>query len=76
MAVGYEIFLFKLVIKLGDVVIWGARRLQEFMVGFKFSKVFAGFIRKGCPFSREVMSNFSVNFPWRWSPHDLLRVSG
>ncbi len=55
MAVGYEIFLFKLVIKLGDVVIWGARRLQEFKVGFKFSKVFAGIIRKGCPFSREVM---------------------
>ena len=43
MAVGYEIFLFKLVIKLGDVVIWGARRLQEFMVGFKFSDVFAVF---------------------------------
>ena len=58
MAVGYEIFLFKLVIKLGDVVIWGARRLQEFMVGIKFSEVFASFIRKGCPFSREVMPNF------------------
>ena len=57
MAVGYEIFLFKLVIKLGDVI-WGARRLQEFMVGFKFSEVFAGIIRKGCPFSREVMPNF------------------
>ena len=55
MAVGFEFFLFKLVFKLGDVVIWGARRLQEFMDGFKFSEVFAGFIRKGCPFSREVM---------------------
>ncbi len=71
MAVGYEIILFKL----GDVVIWGARRLQEFKVGFKFSEVFAGF-RKGCPFSREIFLIFSVNFPWRWSPHDLLWVSG
>ena len=58
MAVGYEIFLFKLEIKLGDVVIWGAQRLQEFMDGFKFSEVFAGFIRKGCTFSRKVMPNF------------------
>ena len=58
MAVSYEIFLFKLVFKLGDVVIWGARRLQEFMDGFKFSEVFAGFIRKGYPFSREVILIF------------------
>ncbi|KAL6225574.1 hypothetical protein ACLB2K_004423 [Fragaria x ananassa] len=26
--------------------------------------------------AREIFSIFSVNFPWRWSPHDLLRVSG
>ncbi len=59
MAVGYEIFLFKLVIKLGDVVIWGARRLQEFKVGFGFFRsVCRYFIRKGCPFSREVMPIF------------------
>ena len=44
MAVGFEIFLFKLEIKLEDVVIWGAQRLQEFKVGFKFSEVFAGII--------------------------------
>ena len=58
MIAGCGIILIKLVINLGDVVIWGARRLQEFMVGFKFSEVFAGFLRKGCPFSREVMPNF------------------
>ncbi len=50
--------MFRLVNNLGGVVIWGARRLQEFKVGFKFSEVFAGIIRKGCPFSREVMPIF------------------
>ena len=38
MAVGYEIFLFKLVFKLGDVVIWGARRLQELWMDLNFQK--------------------------------------
>ncbi|KAL6207224.1 hypothetical protein ACLB2K_024468 [Fragaria x ananassa] len=32
----------RLVNNLGGVVIWGARRLQEFKVGFKFSEVFVG----------------------------------
>ena len=38
MTVGYEIFLFKLVFKLGDVVIWGARRLQELRMDLNFQK--------------------------------------
>ena len=36
----------------------GSTKAPGVMDGFKFSEVFAGFIRKGCPFSREVMSNF------------------